>query len=101
LPAGAESRDDWQPRTPMPYRVIGSPNRALPGKPDEEILVWNNAVQWADGSIDDDGLIEAPNVSVHGVYWKRGLSSAEARELAAVLIECADKIDGWARVGNG
>jgi hypothetical protein len=77
----------------MAYRVVASPNRVVQGPP-EGILVWTNAVQWLDGSV-DEGRIEPPDVSVDGVYWERGLTSAEARELAAVFIECADQIDGW------
>jgi hypothetical protein len=32
---------------------------------------------------------------VDGLMWERGLTSAQARELAALLIEGADEIDRW------
>jgi hypothetical protein len=56
-----------------------------------DVTVWASAMQWADGSI-DDGRIEAPCISVD-VAWEAGLSSEQARELAAVLIEAAGQID--------
>jgi hypothetical protein len=59
LPAGAERFDDWQPHTPMAYRVVASPNRVVQGPP-EGILVWTNAVQWLDGSVDDGRLGASP-----------------------------------------
>jgi hypothetical protein len=91
LPPGAALVDDWQDDTPQPYRIIHAPNRGVGG---HDVIVWATAVQWADGSI-DDGRIEAPwiGVDIHGDH---GLSSTQARELAAVLIYAADEVDGWA-----
>jgi hypothetical protein len=90
LPAGAVCNDDWQPMTRHAYRWIHSPNRGITGHP---AIVWSSAIQWADGSI-DDGRIEAPCISVD-ITWEEGLSTEQARELAAALVESADEIDGW------
>ena len=35
------------------------------------------------------------DVISHAGYNGRGLSSTQARELAAVLLEAADELDGW------
>lgn len=34
------------------------------------------------------------------IVWERGLTGAQARELAAVLVEAADEIDRWAGEGK-
>jgi hypothetical protein len=93
LPAGAECRDEWQDSLPLAYRIINSPNRGVEG---HNVTVWSTAVQWSNGII-DDGRVEAPSTSVDIDGWENGLTSAQARELAAVLLECADEIDGWTR----
>ena len=48
-------------------------------------------IQFADGSIDDGGVFEAPGVSVD--ISGRSLSSSAPRELAALLMKAADEID--------
>ena len=57
--------------------------------------MWSTAVQWSNGII-DDGRVEAPSISVDIDGWENGPTSAQARELAAVLLECADEVDRWA-----
>jgi hypothetical protein len=54
--------------------------------------VWTTAGQSADGCIDVDQ--EPPTIRID-ILWERGLTSGQARELAAVLIEGADQIDRW------
>jgi hypothetical protein len=87
LPAGAEA-DVWDDGG----RTIRGPLRGVDGY---DLIVWTAAEQFADGSIDVDGEVEAPNVLVEN-HAARGMTSDQARELAAVLIEAADEIDGWA-----
>ena len=59
------------------------------------MVVQTSAIQFADGRIDDGGIV-APSVMIcHAGYNGRGLSSTQARELAAVLLEAADELDGW------
>ena len=80
-----------QPATRLPDHQL--PNRGVEGR---NVTVWSTAVQWSNGII-DDGRVEAPSIFVDIDCWENGLTSAQARELAAVLLECADKIDGWTR----
>jgi hypothetical protein len=60
------------------------------GVTDHNVVVLTVATQFADGRI-EDGRIKAA-----AVYSGRGLSSAQARELAAALLEAADDLDRWA-----
>ena len=55
--------------------------------------VQASAVQFADGSIDDGGVHEPPHVYL----GDDGLTSAQARELAAALLDTADEVDRWAQ----
>ena len=65
------------------------------GVTDHNVVVHTVAIQFADGRI-DDGRIKAPTVTIsHAGYNGRGLSSTQARELAARLLEAADELDGW------
>lgn len=98
LPAGAEP-DIWQEvATTTAYRILYGASRGV--EDHDEINVSTTVVQFKDGSLDNGSIHEEPLVYVQ-TNCDTGLRSAEARELAAVLIECADEIDGWARVGNG
>jgi hypothetical protein len=60
-----------------------------------EVNVSTTAVQLADGSIDDGSRLDPPFVYVEANDL--GLTSQQARELAAVLIGAADEVDGWAQ----
>jgi hypothetical protein len=92
LPTGVAAVDDWHPNDPLPYRVVLGAGR---GVTDHNAVVQTVAIQFADGRI-DDGRIEAPTVTISRAdYNGRGLSSTQARELAAVLLEAADELDGW------
>jgi hypothetical protein len=65
------------------------------GVTDHNVVVQTSAIQFADGRIDDGGIV-APSVTIsHACYNGRGLSSTQARELAARLLEAADELDGW------
>jgi len=52
-------------------------------------------VQYQDGLIDDGSIEECPRVYVE-TNQDCGLSSTQARQLAAHIIDCADQIDRWA-----
>jgi hypothetical protein len=92
LPTGVAAFFDWRPHEPLPYRVVLGANR---GVADHNVVVHTSAIQFADGRIDDGGIV-APSVTIsHACYTGRGLSSTQARELAARLLEAADELDGW------
>jgi hypothetical protein len=91
VPPGARP-DSWQDDSPLPYRFLFGVLRNTDGV--EHTTVQATAVQYTDGRIDDGGVHEAPSVYL----GDDGLSSSQARELAAALIETADEVDGWAGV---
>ena len=92
LPTGVAAVDDWRPNYPLPYRILLGAGR---GVTDHNVVVQTAAIQFADGRI-DDGRIKAPTLTIsHAGYNGRGLSSTQARELAAVLLKAADELDGW------
>jgi len=88
-PAGTTA-DIWE-GTP-PERIVYSANRGIP---DYDVTVWTSANQFADGTLDDGSRSEPPSVHLN-VWASTGMNSDQARILAAVLIEAADEIDGWA-----
>lgn len=94
-PPGAEA-DIWEDTTPDRRVVFTVPTCVLnrTGDPFRSPIVVAQAVQWADGSLDVTGVVEPPSVSLESPA-EPGLSSSEARELAAALIAAADVIDGW------
>ncbi len=91
IPAGVAKTDEWQDDTPLPYRVLLGELRNIDGGSDYT-TVQATAVQFADGRIDDGSVHEAPQVYL----GDDALTSAQARELAAVLLEVAAQLDGWA-----
>ena len=91
LPEGARCSDDWQPDTPQAYRIIHGETRGVVGY--DGLVVWTAATQFADGALDVDR--DPPTVSIDGLIWEHGLTSGQARELAATLIEASDELDGW------
>jgi hypothetical protein len=72
----------------------GSPARREPRYVDgvERPTVQVTAVQFADGRIDDGGVHEPPHVYL----GDDALTSAQARELAALLVGAADEAGRWA-----
>ena len=60
------------------------------GVTDHNVVVHTVAIQFADGRI-EEGRIKAATI-----YSGRGLSSTQARELAAALLEAANDLDRWA-----
>ena len=86
LPTGVAAAGGWQPDGPLPYRVVLGEDH---GVTDHNVVVHTVAIQFADGRIADARIKAAT------VYSGRGLSSTQARELAAALLEAADQLDGW------
>ncbi len=89
LPAGAEHGDTWE--GPGPRRVIMGPDRRIT---DSDVYIWTSAIQQADGQIAPENP-EPPQVHIEET-GDVGLNSDQARELAAVLLEAAAVLDGWA-----
>jgi hypothetical protein len=58
----------------------------------DRVSVQATAVQLSDGRIDDGSVHEPPHVYLDD----DALSSAQARALAAALIDAADEADRWA-----
>jgi hypothetical protein len=91
VPAGVKRVSEWETDEPTPRRYVSTANYRVVG---HSAVIWWDATQFADGSIDVDR--DPPTVRVDGLAWEHGLSSEQARVLAAVLIEGADEIDRWA-----
>ena len=91
IPAGVERVDDWQHYVPLPYRILFGELRNIDGGTNYT-TVQATAVQFTDGRIDDGSVHEPPHVYL----GDDGLTSAQARELAALLVEAADAVDRWA-----
>ncbi|KAA1247799.1 hypothetical protein F0Q45_22120 [Mycobacterium simiae] len=92
LPPGAVYADLWSgTNSDRPYRVINGITRGVEGNSD--IQVWAQAIQYADGSL-DQGALDRPSVQVEAGC--EALSARQARELAAALIIAAGELDGWA-----
>ncbi|OBK77866.1 hypothetical protein A5651_03595 [Mycobacterium sp. 1274761.0] len=75
----------------MPYRVEFGDVRNTQGV--EHTTVQGTAVQFSDGSIDDGSIHEPPHIYL----GDEALTSVQARELAAVLVQTADEVDRWAQ----
>jgi hypothetical protein len=90
VPPGVEP-DAWQNDVPQPYRVLFGVLRNTDGV--EYTTVQATAYQYTDGRIEDGSVREAPHVYL----GDDALSSSQARELAAALIEAADEADGWVK----
>jgi hypothetical protein len=90
VPAGVAGADDeWQDDVPLPFRVLFGELRNTDGV--EFTTVQATAVQYADARIDDGSVHEPPHVYL----GDDGLTSAQARALAAALLETADEVDRW------
>ena len=92
------------PEVPSPRRRLhqhlGGLGRQVPPRlhPDRLIAdaptvgAWGAVVQYADRSIPDDNTEDRPEITVLG---GDGITRAQARELAALILETVDRIDGW------
>ncbi|VBA38040.1 hypothetical protein LAUMK13_01931 [Mycobacterium innocens] len=93
LPPGVVYADLWEDtNTDRPWRVVNSATRGVEGKSD--IQVWVAAVQYADGSLDQDDAIDRASVWIDAC--QEALSARQARELADALLAAADELEGWA-----
>jgi hypothetical protein len=73
------------------YRVVLGAKRLV-----ADVEVQTSVVQFADGAVDDMGLIEAPLVHVQAC-WESGLTLKQARELAGAIIEATSDLVRWTR----
>jgi hypothetical protein len=89
LPGGTESSNPWEEHDPSPYRVIWGRRRAVHSRDDDEVIIQTSAIQFSDGGVDDGTVAESPAVHINNC----ALTSWQARELAAALIEGADEAD--------
>jgi hypothetical protein len=69
--------------------------RGINGVNTDHVSVQPTAIQFSDGRIDDGSVHEPPHVYLAD----NALTTTQARELAALLIEAADVVDGLAE-GN-
>jgi hypothetical protein len=90
VPPGARP-DDWQDDSPLPYRVLLGECRGINGLHVDVVNVQVSAIQFSDGRVDDGSVHEPPYVYLRD----NALSAAQARELAALLIEAANQVDRW------
>jgi hypothetical protein len=90
VPPGARP-DAWQDDSPFAYRVLLGEVRGIDGVDTDHVCVQPTAIQFADGRVDGGSVHEPPHVYLRD----DALSAAQARELAALLIEAADEVDGW------
>ena len=86
LPPGAVFGDVWEGHE----RVIMGPTRGVPKRKD--VVVRTTAIQRADGRIAPSP--EPPAVRVD-IESDRGLTAAQARQLAAALLDAAYQLDEW------
>ena len=71
-------------------RVVAGINRGIDG---HDVLVWTAAVQYADGSLRQPAQVHVE------LGHDDAMTADQARALAAELIEAADEIDRWAKIG--
>lgn len=86
LPPGADGACGWD-QWDNEFRVFHTADQEVGGH-----VVYASGVQCIDGTVSTD---DAPMVWVQGGSDERGLTGAQARDLAAVLIQAADIIDRW------
>lgn len=99
LPDGARALDDWEPGHKLyenesrSFRLISGRSRRL----GDHTETWVRAFQFSDGSIDlgSGHPADGPVVIVEGGS-DNGLTSEQARQLAAQILEAADELDRWA-----
>lgn len=94
LPAGAVSGDrDWSDWGGYAVRLIRGSNRIICDVNGKRVaMIRTVGVQRSDGSV-DDGDENYPTVDICLLRGEFGRD--QARELAAVLLQAADEMDGW------
>lgn len=94
LPAGAVRADEWQ-AADRPYRCIWTASRRLDAA--DVADVEGHAVQFSDGSIDVDDIVESPHVwtEIGGIGVDLG-TTAQVREFVRACMAVADQLDSWA-----
>ena len=93
LPAGAEADDDSWAFWDNEFRIFHGADRIVLGAAGEKISeVRTGGIQLPDGSIDTREC--PPSIDVY-VLTDDGLTSDQARELAAALLEAAAELDRW------
>ena len=85
-PPPGSTPDIWEYNTAHPYRVVYGRPRGIDL---ENLPVGTTAIQFSDGTVDDGSVHEPPHVYLDD----RSLTSAQARGLAALLLEAADEVD--------
>ncbi|MDT5333406.1 MAG: hypothetical protein QOF31_4703 [Mycobacterium sp.] len=90
IPAGARP-DTWQDDSPQSYRALLGTVRGIDGLDIDLVCVQPTALQFSDWRIDDGSVHEPPHVYLRD----DALTSAQARALAATLIEAANEVDRW------
>jgi hypothetical protein len=88
-PHGVDRADEWQDDALLPYRALLGAVRGTDGLDIDLVCVQPTAIQFSDGRIDDGSVHEPPHVYLRD----DALSTSQARQLAAVLIEVSDEID--------
>src|SRR5262245_22414265 len=87
LPPGADTASTWE-EWEHEFRVIHTADRPIA---DTQAIAYASAIQSPDGNVDSE--LEPPQIWIED--RGDGLSIAQARSLAAVLLELADIADGW------
>ena len=91
---GAEGWAFWDDA----FRVLHGEDRTIAGTGEREgdtiAEVGTTCCQFPDGSLD---LVECPPAVHVNTFTDNGITSAQARQLAAELIEAAEEVDGWVR----
>lgn len=85
VPVGAAHVASWEHDQPMASRPFFGLPRGINGR---TIVVGTAGHQWADGSIESGASIEI-------IGRLQCLTSDQARELAAALLQAADEVDVW------
>jgi len=94
LPAGAVADDDAWAFWDNECRFFRGADRVVLNGAAEVIAeVRTSGMQLPDGSIDNGE--DEPRIDIH-TYIGEGLTSAQSRELASILLEAAAEIDAWA-----
>jgi hypothetical protein len=94
LPAGAVADPDAWEFWDNEFRIFQAPDGVILDATGRKIgEVRTLGIQFPDGSVDTDE--NPPSIDVC-TYTDAGLTAEQARALAALLVEAADQIDGWA-----